>query len=302
VGSIPISRAEISQLSANGQPRLAGWLTKPTIVSLGKNRKRVNYIKLRPALRFIPNLKTMKTRLTMFVGLAISTGFTSAATVIDFGRAGTTVMVGTINQFAQDNNTAENATNQVLNTTTGVDSNIRFSTSAGMFSAGSGGSFSPAGTVVYTPATNTVVNGWIANEQVSYGEIWQGTANAFNSSQTVALTFSGLAANTDYTFKLLSGRANSFGTPGATGTFNMTYDSVVLSGGGSKGFDGSAAGLNASNFTWTFSTGASGPASTVINLTGAWNVNAVVITAVPEPSAVLLGGLGMLALLRSRRA
>jgi hypothetical protein len=238
------------------------------------------------------------------VGLAVTTNFASAATthtVIDFGLAGTTAMVGTINQFATTNASGETATTMVLNTTAGSDSGIRFTTSGttGIFSAGGAGSFSPAGSVSYTTGSS-VVAGWIANEQVAYGDVWQGVANASGGSQTISLTFSGLAANTDYTFKFLSGRANAFGSTN-TGTYAMIYDGSGVSGGGTtQQMQGSAAGLNATNYTWTFSTGST-PGNAVIDLSGAWNVNAITITAIPESSSALLGGLGMLALLRRRR-
>lgn len=238
----------------------------------------------------------------IIASLAVGTGLATAATtntVIDFGLTGTTAMVGTINQFATDNNTAETATNMVLNTTAGADSGIRFSTSGGIFSAGGAGSFTPAGTTAYTTGSS-VVDGWVANEEVAFGDVWQGLANASGvGGQTVSLTFTGLAANTDYTFKLLSGRANSF-TTATNGNYALTYDGSTVTGGGTHAMAGSSAGANATNYTWTFSTGAI-PANAVINLTEGWNINAITIAAVPEPSAAALLGLGGLALLRRRR-
>lgn len=254
-------------------------------------------------------MKSHTFRPMVLAGLLAVPAMLNAATtytVIDFGLAGTTAMVGTINQFAESNNNPVSASNLVLNTTAGVDSNIRFSTNGTVISAGAAGSFAPSGSVAYTSGS-TVIDGWIANEEVAFGDIWQGVANASNGAtfgQTIGFTFSGLAANTDYTFKLLSGRANTFGGT-KTATYNLAYDGDVLAGGGTKEMQGSAAGLNAAEYIWTFSTGAT-PANAVIRLTGSWNVNALVIssenTVVPEPSAALLGGLGVLALLRRRRS
>lgn len=209
---------------------------------------------------------------------------TSTISVIDFGLPGTTSMVGTINQFATQQNTAETAANMVLNTTAGADSGIRFTTSGGVFSAGGPGTFSPAGSTAYTGGS-AVIDGWIANEQVAFGDIWQGTANG--TPQTVSMTFSSLAANASYTFKLLSGRANDFGA--ANGSYTMNYDGGGnLAGGGTHNSEGSAAGLGATNYTWTFVTGAT-PGDAVINLSGAWNANALIITQSTNPAAPTIG-------------
>ena len=223
--------------------------------------------------------------------------------VIDFGFSGTTEMVGTINQFATADASNQTATNLVLNTTaaTATDSGLRFSTSGGIFSAGGTGTFSPAGNVNYAGGS-AVVDGWIDNEQVAYGDIWQGVANAELSNQTVSLIFAGLAAQTRYTFTLLSGRANNFGAV-TSGTYGLTYATANVAGGGTHDMGGGANGFNATQYTWSFSTGATAGEAR-IGLVGGWNVNAVVITAVsiPEPaSAAALLGLGGLALVLSRR-
>ncbi|QQL46366.1 PEP-CTERM sorting domain-containing protein [Sulfuriroseicoccus oceanibius] len=118
------------------------------------------------------------------------------------------------------------------------------------------------------------------------------------------MTFSGLEANTEYTFKLLSARANAYGT-GFDGTYSMTYGVDSLAGGGSHDMGGSGAGLNATEYTWTFTTGDTAE-NAVIDLSGSWNLNAVTIdsvavAAVPEPSSTALLGVSGLALILRRR-
>lgn len=222
----------------------------------------------------------------------------AATAVIDLGLNGSATHPAgvTINQFATNQNTSQIATNQVINDVAGNDTGIRFSTSGGLYSAGPAGTFSPAGSTTYTGG-NAIIDGWIANEQLAFGDIWQGVSNASGADQTVSFTFSGLAANTEYTFKLLSARANNFGSTDL-GTYQMSYGADPLTGGGSKAMAGSAGGLNAGEYTWTFTTGAT-PTTAAINLSGAWNANAIII--VPEPASAALLGLSGLAFAFGRR-
>lgn len=123
------------------------------------------------------------------------------------------------------------------------------------------------------------------------------------------MTFAGLAANTTYSFTLLSVRANDFYF--GEGTYALAYDgsaagvTTTLTGSGTQtdnvitGFaEGNGSGLNAREITWSFTTGDVAE-DAVLSLSGDWNVNAIII--IPESSTTILGALGFLALLRRRR-
>lgn len=142
----------------------------------------------------------------------------------------------------------------------------------------------------------------------------------YNANGTVVFTFSGLVASTVYDFSLIGGRAsngsNGFikvitGTAGAGGS---DVDLLETGGGGTGKYaaddfldtfsllnDGTIASFsvtsNASGLiAFDFFEGQNDTNGTT-NAT----FNAMSITQVPEPSTALLGGLGLLALLRRRR-
>jgi hypothetical protein len=97
------------------------------------------------------------------------------------------------------------------------------------------------------------------------------------------------------------------------GTYTLSFDTAVRSGGGGTitvKVDGSTVGtfdgsVGTSYVTQSYSFTAAGPSATVafeygttVNNNGYMLDN---VTVIPEPSAALLGGLGLLALLRRRR-
>lgn len=259
----------------------------------------------------------MKKRILILGATAglILPSFAATVTVVNFGeQTNISAPSGvTLNGAATTTGSggAANATIANLLDTSGAATGVSMTaTGMGWFSMGGPGSFAPVGTVTYD-GSSALVNGWTTGIQTAYGNIWQRGANG--DSTTGTLAFSGLSPDTAYVFTLVAVRANGFLAD--PGTYSMTYGGtvdgvdVLLSGAGtldagtkvvSGSMTGNASGLNAREINWSFTTGAS-PEDAVLTLTGDWNINALVIQAVPEPSSALLAGLASLAFLRRRR-
>lgn len=252
------------------------------------------------------------------IAVATLTAFTSTASaaniVFSFGAADPTA-TQTINRVAQTGANGNSANVTVANvlTTTGASSGMSTTaTGTQWFSAGGGGTYSPLGNTAYAGGSALVDSWATAYVPANVGNIWQQGANGDNDGGS-SMTFSGLTANTNYSFTLLSVRANGFLTD--SGSYALSYNggsagvATSLIGSGTQTGNsiegsgtGSSSGLNAREITWSFSTNDT-PADAVLNLTGDWNVNAILVetTAVPEPSSTALLGLGGLALILRRR-
>lgn len=249
--------------------------------------------------------------LALLAGLPLLAGQASAVTIINFGlTTGATPADGVTFNNVATTNVGSTFSVANLNNQSGNATGISIASTGGnWFAMGSGGSFSPIGAGSYTTGNSALIDGWISTYQASYGNLWQAGANGDN--QTASISLGGLAANTTYQITLLSVRANGFLTD--PGSYAFTYDgssdgvTSALAGAGtlvgntvSGSATGNSNGLNAREITWTFSTGEV-PAGASLNLTGDWNVNAVIIDVIPEPSSLAFGATGLLALFRRSR-
>lgn len=134
----------------------------------------------------------------------------------------------------------------------------------------------------YTPSMTELMNDAVANN-----------ANA----QNVVMTISGLTPGLEYRLQLLHHQIATAGTR----DMEIHFGSTVVTGNGSGTF--SAAGTFGRIVTATFdATGSSQDFLIRVGGNDRSVLNAATLFAVPEPSAALLGGLGMLVLLRRRRA
>lgn len=154
------------------------------------------------------------------------------------------------------------------------------------------------GTNTYTGVTSVTAGTLQVN-----GQIMLTNANVSGADLTTAV---GATLNLDGTLKL----ASDLATIGNLGTFKLEDSSVLNLNGMFDTFNGGATGTY--NLFSTLGTIDTSVASTFSSITGfnnsVWDSvtfnsanGQLAFTAVPEPSAALLGGLGALALLRRRR-
>ncbi|MDR2982299.1 MAG: PEP-CTERM sorting domain-containing protein [Puniceicoccales bacterium] len=256
--------------------------------------------------------------LAVLVGASflVSSDLIGSVTVVSFGStAGLSFGPATVNTETPTG-VGAGVVHSLANTA-GANDGLGLKLDGSWASAGAGGSFQPSGNVAYDNS-NAVINGWIGTYEPLYGQIWQSLSNPNGSNGAATLTLSGLAADTTYELTILSVRANSVYS--GTGNYQLLYGgsasgvgtSLVAGGGNVDGalakisgeVVGSAAGANAREMKWTFTTD-SVPADAVLTLDGsAWNVNAMIIssTPIPEPSTyALMMGVGLLGLSAVRR-
>ena len=113
-----------------------------------------------------------------------------------------------------------------------------------------------------------------------------------DSADTVTFTFAGLTANEEYFINFWS-----FDTGG-----NANSQATWSVAGGSSISGVHFTGSNAQQSPYLLTGTADGVGSLEMSVSGAnWRLNGAEISVIPEPSTALLGGLGLLALLRRRR-
>ncbi len=117
---------------------------------------------------------------------------------------------------------------------------------------------------------------------------------------TVPITFSDLAANTNYYFALIGGRSGGNGNPGlieltvGTAVSGLSSNQAVLPADGTiLSFAATSTAGGVITFEYSVTDAISTQADTTLN--------AMSISNIPEPSVALLGALGILGLLRRRR-
>lgn len=235
---------------------------------------------------------------SLFVGAAIATASTvSAATaLIDFSAAnGATGLVGS-NQWNSLNGTASSntlANASLVDTSNNAFGNLSLTFSGAAANCGWGGTGVNPGDTAATGKPAFLLDGGGA---VVTSAATDGIYANNGGASFATLSFSGLLANTQYDFIVYGGRDSSWTAGTAhyaitTGTSGSSfYDTATGSAGNRTALQFSVTSTGAGDIAFTFAEG--GGASTA-DIAG---LNALSMTAVPEPSTCGLLGAGTLAL------
>lgn len=226
------------------------------------------------------------------IALAAMPAVSAATVLIDFGRS-TNVASGYTSVAMTTEDTSDATSGTVSLGATGW-SIVVTETGTGVSGASKGGNAGSGADDDVFPAAVSGFNS-VALEDSIYGSL-TATGGPTDFSQ-LTITISGLSNSDTYDLLFYGSRGNSNGlnqtwslTQG-TGGADVTHNSLNNE---STAVDWNGVSTNGSGviaFTIT------GPTGT----TGALALNCGEITAIPEPSAALLGGLGFLMLLRRRR-
>ena len=174
---------------------------------------------------------------------------------------------------------------------------VKANVTTGAVTVGSGASLGGSGTV----GALTIDAGGTLAPGNSPGVLSTGT---YNQAGTLSLELNGLGAGTAHDQLAVTGSVTLSGLLSATVGYTPVNDQLlfILLNDGEDAINGTFSGLAQGStvtfggFDWRISYSADSTAST---FTGG---NDIALLAVPEPGAALLGGLGLLALLRRRRA
>lgn len=214
-------------------------------------------------------MKTIRFILSALIVSLAAISATQAATIvkIDFGTGSSSLQSG----FTAQNSGA-------ATTYSTVNGNISVASTGSFFNRSAAGSYQDAALL--------------------------GDFTFLNSNGTMTITIGGpgITANTAHSIKFYSldsfhgttgGTVNYVGASGTVGSTSIAYSTSTQN---TAGF----ADRMSSTSDWT----SNGSGQIVINVTGTNEgprVSGMEITIIPEPSAALLGGIGLLALLRRRR-
>jgi hypothetical protein len=189
--------------------------------------------------------------------------------------------------------------NGIAFTTNATQSGITLSSvNSGGFGSGTDGGNQLAGV--------TTIGGSTSYATLLSSGAW--TAGASGTSPTRTITLSGLTQNQQYEIRLWAADYRNWGVGRSQNVGGQAIDfndaangaASATSGGGYVigVFTADVGGTQSFTLTGTGGSAGTAPAN---NGSQAAQVNALQVIAIPEPSAALLGGLGMLCLLRRRR-
>lgn len=268
-------------------------------------------------------INLMIKKFVFFTGFALSIPATQGATtaLVNFG-GGTTDGTAVANTNLMDGSTDEATV--ALSSVVDLDGN----TISGMTISATGNSTFPDKIHVNGGGANLNTSSVTANSEIN--SVFGGFQHAYTSSwgpdnsgsaNEYTISLNGLSAGSTYTVSILSGRKGGVTYPtgmfsswtlaSGSATFNADGSQYVLwdnsenassviqeTGTGPYTFTNQLAFNDAAMSVWNFTVDAD---NTNIDLNFRHPINAMVIEIIPEPSAALLGGLGLLALFRRRR-
>lgn len=169
------------------------------------------------------------------------------------------------------------------NGTSGITLQVTFTVNGGTGDEG----FAGAGAAAANPGPGS----GLLNQSFAYTD---GIYTSNNASSGISLTLTGLLANTRYDFSVYGGRDSNVASADITLlTGSALIGDTTVENRSLADFNITSDGSGAISFRYRDTSASTSDGSLL---------TAMSVTQIPEPSAALLGGLGLLALLRRRRA